>query len=165
VNGTIHFKPGLRFLANQKHRFIVKPGLKAIVPFALKIVIPRSNKCIRSPLVSYLMFMLQRLLVSLDSLSEPVIVNPFDHIDPDKVPEAISKGVASLPPEQMFELMKQMKQCIQNNPSEARTMLLQNPQLAYGLLQAMVVMKIVDPEVALVRINIIIKILELYERK
>ena len=33
--------------------------------------------------------------------------------------------MASLPPEQMFELMKQMKMCIQNNPQEARNMLLQ----------------------------------------
>ena len=28
---------------------------------------------------------------------------------PDNAPEAISQAVASLPPEQMFELMKQMK--------------------------------------------------------
>ena len=40
--------------------------------------------------------------------------------------------------------------CIQNNPTEARNMLLQNPQLAYALLQAQIVMKIVDPQVAMV---------------
>lgn len=56
-------------------------------------------------------------------------------IDPEKVPETISKTVASLPPEQMFELAKEMKQCIQTNPNEARNMLLQNPQLSYALLQ------------------------------
>lgn len=50
----------------------------------------------------------------------------------------------------MFDLMKQMKLCIQNNPNEARNMLLQNPQLAYALLQAQIVMKIVDPQVAMV---------------
>ena len=38
--------------------------------------------------------------------------------------------------------------CIQNNPEEARQMLLQNPQLSYALLQAQVVMKIVNPEIA-----------------
>ena len=64
-----------------------------------------------------------------------------ESVDPEKAPEAISKAVASLPPEQMFELMKQMKMCIQNNPQEARNMLLQNPQLAYALLQAQVVMR------------------------
>ncbi|XP_042903294.1 cleavage stimulation factor subunit 2 isoform X2 [Parasteatoda tepidariorum] len=67
----------------------------------------------------------------------------------EKAPEEISKAVASLPPEQMFELMKQMKMCIENNPHEARNLLLQNPQLAYALLQAQVIMHIVDPEVAL----------------
>lgn len=72
-----------------------------------------------------------------------------ESVDPEKAPEAISKAVASLPPEQMFELMKQMKMCIQNNPQEARNMLLQNPQLAYALLQAQVVMRIVDPDMAL----------------
>lgn len=41
----------------------------------------------------------------------------------------------------------------QNNPSEARQMLLQNPQLAYALLQAMVVMRIVDPQTASVSIS------------
>ena len=52
--------------------------------------------------------------------------------------------MASLPPENMFELMKQMKQCIMNNPQEARSMLNQNPQLAYALLQAQVVMRSVN---------------------
>ncbi|RWS04018.1 cleavage stimulation factor subunit 2-like isoform X2 [Dinothrombium tinctorium] len=70
-------------------------------------------------------------------------------VDPEKAPEAISKAVASLPPEQMFELAKTMKECIQTNPNEARNMLIQNPQLAYALLQALVVMRIVDPKVAM----------------
>ena len=43
--------------------------------------------------------------------------------------------------------------CIQNNPEEARQMLLQNPQLAYALLQAQVVMKIVDPVIAQVGVK------------
>lgn len=76
--------------------------------------------------------------------------NPYgEAVQSDKAPEAISKAVASLPPEQMFELMKQMKLCVQNNPNEARQMLLQNPQLAYALLQAQVVMRIVDPHTAI----------------
>lgn len=84
------------------------------------------------------------------SMSGPPVESPYGtETEPDKAPEAISKAVASLPPEQMFELMKQMKLCIQNNPNEARNMLLQNPQLAYALLQAQVIMRIVDPQVAL----------------
>uniref|UniRef100_A0A8D8VVG9 Cleavage stimulation factor subunit 2 n=1 Tax=Cacopsylla melanoneura TaxID=428564 RepID=A0A8D8VVG9_9HEMI len=69
-------------------------------------------------------------------------------VSADKAPETVSKAVASLPPEQMFELMKQMMQCAQNNPAEARAMLLQNPQLAYALLQALVVMRVVDAQAA-----------------
>jgi len=76
-------------------------------------------------------------------------ISPYGNaVAPEKAPETITSAVASLPPEQMFELMKQMKLCIQNNPEEARQMLLQNPQLAYALLQAQVIMKIVDPKVA-----------------
>ncbi|CAF0996318.1 unnamed protein product [Adineta steineri] len=67
--------------------------------------------------------------------------------------ESISNAVASLPPAQMFELMKQMKQCIEANPNEAKTLLSTNPQLAYALLQAQVVMRIVDPQVAMALLN------------
>lgn len=88
------------------------------------------------------------------SLGGPPVESPYGpECDPNKAPEAISKAVASLPPEQMFELMKQMKLCIQNNPNEARNMLLQNPQLAYALLQAQVVMRIVEPQVAMAMLH------------
>ena len=59
-------------------------------------------------------------------------------VPPEAAPEAITKAVASLPPEQMFELMKQMKWSIERNPEETRQLLLHNPQLAYALLQAQV---------------------------
>lgn len=82
-------------------------------------------------------------------LNQPPVENPYgEPVQAEKAPEVISKAVASLPPEQMFELMKQMKLCIQNNPNEARNMMLHNPQLTYALLQAQVVMKIVDPHIA-----------------
>uniref|UniRef100_A0A8R1TS89 RRM domain-containing protein n=1 Tax=Onchocerca volvulus TaxID=6282 RepID=A0A8R1TS89_ONCVO len=73
--------------------------------------------------------------------------------EPEKAPEAISRSVASLPPEQMFELMKQMKQCVHNNPNEAKNLLMNNPQLAYALLQALVVMRIIDPQVAIAMLH------------
>ena len=88
-------------------------------------------------------------LATADTTSSPY----GEAVEPEKAPEAISRAVASLPPEQMFELMKQMKLCIQNNPTEARNMLLQNPQLAYALLQAQVVMRIVDPKVAMAMLH------------
>lgn len=40
----------------------------------------------------------------------PVIESPYgDNVRSEEAPESISRAVASLPPEQMFELMKQMK--------------------------------------------------------
>lgn len=53
-------------------------------------------------------------------------------------------------PCQSSDLRVSSQLCVQNSPQEARNMLLQNPQLAYALLQAQVVMRIVDPEIALV---------------
>ncbi|XP_012791549.2 cleavage stimulation factor subunit 2 tau variant-like [Sorex araneus] len=70
-------------------------------------------------------------------------------VDPEDAPECIARAVASLPPEQMLELMQQMKLCVQNSSAEARSMLLQNPQLAYALLQAQVLMGFMEPDVAL----------------
>lgn len=70
-----------------------------------------------------------------------------------RAPEAISRTVASLPPEKMFELMKQMKDVVRSNPNEAKQMLIQNPQLAYALLQAQVVMRIIDPQVAIAMLH------------
>ncbi|CAJ0574824.1 unnamed protein product, partial [Mesorhabditis spiculigera] len=66
-----------------------------------------------------------------------------------KAPEAVARAVASLPPEKMFELMKQTKDLCRTNPQEARRMLVDNPQLAYAFLQAQVVMRIVDPQIAM----------------
>ncbi|TKR80885.1 hypothetical protein L596_014872 [Steinernema carpocapsae] len=69
--------------------------------------------------------------------------------EPSKAPENITRSVASLPPEKMFELMCQMKECVKNNANEAKQMLLSNPQLGYALLQAQVVMRVIDPQVAI----------------
>ena len=40
-----------------------------------------------------------------------------------------------MPPEKMFELMRSMKETVNNNPQMARQLLIENPQLAYALLQ------------------------------
>ncbi len=71
---------------------------------------------------------------------QPPIHGPA--VPPESAPEVITKAVASLPPEQMFELMKQMKWFISQNPQEAKQLLLHNPQLAYALLQAQVLLTI-----------------------
>lgn len=86
-------------------------------------------------------------------LQVPKVENPYgEHCEPENAPEIITKTVASLPPEQMYEIMKQMKLCIQNKQVEARQMLLLNPQLAYALLQAQVVMQtaLVNSQICLI---------------
>ncbi|KAF0989594.1 hypothetical protein HZS_3674, partial [Henneguya salminicola] len=61
--------------------------------------------------------------------------------------ESITKIMASMPPEQIYELLKQTKACIQNNPEESREMLILNPQLAFALLQALLILKLIDSKV------------------
>ncbi|KFB47279.1 AGAP010918-PA-like protein [Anopheles sinensis] len=82
-------------------------------------------------------------------LQGPQVENPYgEECDPTATPDVIAKAVTSLQPDQMYELMRQAKACIQNDPDEARTMLLENPQITYALLQAAVVMRIVDAHTA-----------------
>uniref|UniRef100_A0A914HDN5 RRM domain-containing protein n=1 Tax=Globodera rostochiensis TaxID=31243 RepID=A0A914HDN5_GLORO len=69
-------------------------------------------------------------------------------LEPGKAPEVIARTVASMPPEKMFELMRSMKETVNNNPQMARQLLMENPQLSYALLQAQVVMRVVDPKIA-----------------
>lgn len=52
-----------------------------------------------------------------------------------KAPEQIARTVSSLPPENMFMLMKQMKHMVTTNPGQLRQFLSENPQMAYALLQ------------------------------
>ena len=48
-------------------------------------------------------------ILGMEGSSRPE-VNPYGpSVAPEEAPEAITQAVASLPPEQMFELMKQMK--------------------------------------------------------
>uniref|UniRef100_A0A182NDB4 RRM domain-containing protein n=1 Tax=Anopheles dirus TaxID=7168 RepID=A0A182NDB4_9DIPT len=83
-------------------------------------------------------------------LQGPQVENPYgEECDPEEAPDMIAKAVTGLQPDQMYELMRQAKACIQNDPQEARGMLLENPQLTYALLQSAVVMRIVDSHTAL----------------
>uniref|UniRef100_A0AAG5DQS3 RRM domain-containing protein n=1 Tax=Anopheles atroparvus TaxID=41427 RepID=A0AAG5DQS3_ANOAO len=82
-------------------------------------------------------------------LQGPQVECPYgEECEPTETPDIIAKAVTSLQPDQMYELMRQAKACIQNDPDEARNMLLENPQLTYALLQAAVVMRIVDANTA-----------------
>lgn len=65
-------------------------------------------------------------------------------IEPDKAPETIAKIITSYPPEQLYDLVRNLKACAMTNKNETRNMLLQNPQLAYAVLQALVAVKCID---------------------
>lgn len=62
--------------------------------------------------------------------------NPYGkETERGKATTAIAKTMASLPPEKMFQLMKEMKNQFQTNREQLRSYLSENPQLAYALLQ------------------------------
>jgi len=70
------------------------------------------------------------------------------NVTPDKVPEVIARTIVNLPPEQVVDLMKQMQNIITEYPTEARNILIQNPQLTYAMLQSLVIMGLIPPNEA-----------------
>ncbi|CAF0765106.1 unnamed protein product [Didymodactylos carnosus] len=71
------------------------------------------------------------------------------NVSPEKVPEVIARTIANLPPEQVVDLMKHMQIIIKEYSSDARNILIQNPQLTYAMLQAMVIMGLIQPSEAI----------------
>lgn len=61
--------------------------------------------------------------------------------------DAITQTLATLPPNQLLDIMSQMKSLVATSPEQARTLLSGHPQLAYALFQAMLMMNVVDPEI------------------
>lgn len=61
--------------------------------------------------------------------------------------DAITHAIASLPPHQLMDILTQMKGLAATAPDQARALLLGNPQLAYAVFHAMLMMNVVDPVV------------------
>ncbi|SPO24399.1 related to Cleavage stimulation factor [Ustilago trichophora] len=61
--------------------------------------------------------------------------------------DAITQTLATLPPNQLLDIMSQMKSLVATSPDQARTLLSGHPQLAYALFQAMLMMNVVDPDI------------------
>lgn len=61
--------------------------------------------------------------------------------------DAITQTIASLPPNQLLDILTQMKSLAASSPDQARSLLTSNPQLAYALFHAMILMNVVDPAV------------------
>lgn len=53
-----------------------------------------------------------------------------------------------MPSEKIFDLLKQIKLCATESPDETKEMLIQNPQLSYALLQALLLMNVIDSRAA-----------------
>ncbi|PYH96051.1 hypothetical protein BO71DRAFT_439831 [Aspergillus ellipticus CBS 707.79] len=63
------------------------------------------------------------------------------HLD---CPNAISQTLSSLPPNQLLEVLSQMKSLVMADPARATELLRQAPQLAYAIFQALLLMNLVD---------------------
>ncbi|OJK03541.1 hypothetical protein ASPACDRAFT_111359 [Aspergillus aculeatus ATCC 16872] len=63
------------------------------------------------------------------------------HLD---CPNAISQTLASLPPNQLLDVLQQMKSLVMADPARATELLRQAPQLAYAIFQALLLMNLVD---------------------
>lgn len=61
--------------------------------------------------------------------------------------DAITHTIASLPPHQLMDILTQMKGLAGTAPDQARALLQGNPQLAYAVFHAMLMMNVVDPAV------------------
>ncbi|KAE8350257.1 hinge domain of cleavage stimulation factor subunit 2-domain-containing protein [Aspergillus coremiiformis] len=63
------------------------------------------------------------------------------HLD---CPNAISQTLSSLPPNQLLDVLSQMKSLVMADPTRATELLRQAPQLAYAIFQALLLMNLVD---------------------
>lgn len=61
----------------------------------------------------------------------------------------INNVLIGLPPEQLFQICKQLKASLLTNPNETRQLLIQNPQLTYAVLQSLVMIKAIDAPTAM----------------
>lgn len=61
--------------------------------------------------------------------------------------DVITQTIASLPPNQLMDILTQMKSLTTHAPEQARHLLISHPQLAYAIFHAMLMMNVVDPAV------------------
>lgn len=75
----------------------------------------------------------------------PPLTEPSDADAQTKI-NSVMRG---LPPEQLFIICKQLKTSLLTNPNETKHMLLQNPQLSFAILQAMVMIEAINLDTAM----------------
>ncbi|USP75126.1 Cleavage stimulation factor subunit 2 [Curvularia clavata] len=62
-------------------------------------------------------------------------------------PDAISRTLATLPPDQLLDILSQMKGLVMTDPAKATELLRQAPQLAYAIFQSLLLLQLVDPQI------------------
>jgi cleavage stimulation factor subunit 2 len=68
-------------------------------------------------------------------------------------PDAISRTLSTLPPPQLLDILSQMKGLVMTDPAKATELLRQAPQLAYAIFQSLLLLQLVDPQVARPPVN------------
>lgn len=61
--------------------------------------------------------------------------------------DSISRTLSAMPPMQLLDVIAQFKSLLQTNPGQAEALLKQAPQLSYAILQALLLMNLVDAKV------------------
>lgn len=62
-------------------------------------------------------------------------------------PEAISKTLSAIPPAQLVDIISQMKTLVATDPQKATAILQQAPQLSFAVIQALILMGLVDQNI------------------
>ncbi|EDU41499.1 copper methylamine oxidase precursor [Pyrenophora tritici-repentis Pt-1C-BFP] len=62
-------------------------------------------------------------------------------------PDAISRTLSTLPPDQLLDILSQMKGLVMTDPAKATELLRQAPQLAYAIFQSLLLLQLVDPAI------------------
>jgi cleavage stimulation factor subunit 2 len=62
-------------------------------------------------------------------------------------PDAISRTLSTIPPEQLLDILSQMKALVMTDPSKAIELLRKAPQLAYAIFQSLLLLNLVDPQI------------------
>ena len=62
-------------------------------------------------------------------------------------PDAISRTLSTLPPDQLLDILSQMKGLVMTDPTKATELLRQAPQLAYAIFQSLLLLQLVDPTI------------------
>lgn len=68
----------------------------------------------------------------------------FSENQPTNSVQTITNIVKGMDPQQLAEVLAYLKVMVQNSPEQAATLLSQNPQLSFGVFQALITMNLVD---------------------